>query len=220
VTYKAIIFDLDDTLLKTSVVKWAHHKAVAKQFYNIDLGDDVLAKYWGMPFEPMMALFYQNSDTPENMLKANLSLEDQFPKQVQQDGAATINALLRMGVEVGVVTSILGHLAQKDLKRLDFPVEKFFILQGADDAPAHKPNPAVFDVALKLLKNKDILTSEVVYVGDALMDYYAAHRAGIGFIGITTGSITKEQFEAEGAQVVSSLAMLLKVIQRTNEPKL
>ncbi|GCE30103.1 hypothetical protein KDA_55870 [Dictyobacter alpinus] len=68
--YKAVLFDLDDTLLKTATIKWAHHKAVAKQFYNIDLTDEVLAKHWGMPFEPMIAILYQRADTPENMLKA------------------------------------------------------------------------------------------------------------------------------------------------------
>lgn len=216
--YKAVLFDLDDTLLKTSVAKWAHHKAVAKQFYDIELTDEVLAKHWGMPFEPMMAIFYQNADTPENMLKANLSLEDQFPKELQEDSLNMIDALLKASVEVGVVTSILGHLAKKDLLRLGFPADKFFILQGADDEPAHKPDPKVFDKALKLLKAKGIAPKEVVYVGDALMDYYAARDAGIGFMGVTTGFVMQEQFEAEGAQAVSSLTDLFKAVQKKTVP--
>jgi phosphoglycolate phosphatase-like HAD superfamily hydrolase len=211
--YKAVIFDLDDTLLKTAVVKWAHHKAVAKQFYGIDLTDEVLAEHWGKPFEPMMAIFYQNADTPENMLKANLSLEGKYQKEVQKDGLNVVNALLAANVEVGVVTSILGHLARKDLSRLGFPVEKFFILQGADDAPAHKPDPTVFDAAFELLKGRGIASNEIVYVGDALMDYYASRDAGIDFIGVTTGSISQEQFKTEGAKTISSLGELLRIIK-------
>ncbi len=208
--YKAILFDLDDTLVQTSTVKWAHHKAVAKRFYNIDLTDEVLAKHWGMPFEPMMAIFYQNADTPENMLKANLSLEDEFPKTLQDDAIATVNALIDSGAQVGVITSINGHLARKDMERLGFPVEKFFMIQGADETTAHKPDPRVFDKALQILAEKKITAAETLYVGDALMDYYAARDAGLDFYGVTTGLVTQQQFEEEGAQSALSLAKLLE----------
>lgn len=210
--YRAVVFDLDDTLLRTSVVKWAHHKAVAKQFYGIDLTDAVLAQHWGMPFEPMIALFYQNADTPEAMLRANLSLDDRFPKEVQHDGLDAVAALLGAGIEVGVVTSILGRLAEKDLRRLGFPVDDFFIVQGADDAPAHKPDPRVFDAALELLTGKGILPSETVYVGDALMDHHAARDAGMAFLGVTTGFVTAEDFEADGAAAVPSLTDVVKSV--------
>jgi hypothetical protein len=36
---KAVVFDLDDTLLLTREVKWAHHRAVAKLSYGIDPND-------------------------------------------------------------------------------------------------------------------------------------------------------------------------------------
>jgi phosphoglycolate phosphatase-like HAD superfamily hydrolase len=128
--YRAVLFDLDDTLLKTSTIKWAHHKAVAKRFYNIDLTDE------------------------------------------------------------------------------------FFLLQGSDDEPAHKPDPRVFDRALELLKSKNISRTQVMYVGDALMDYYAARDAGIGFMGIATGFVSQEQFGTEDAEAVRSLAALLNALQR------
>ncbi|MDN5275340.1 MAG: hypothetical protein JWP06_1241 [Candidatus Saccharibacteria bacterium] len=210
---KAVIFDLDDTLLKTSAVKWAHHKAVAKQYYDIDLTDEVLARYWGMPFEPMMAIFYQNADTPENMLKANLSLEAKYPKELQEHALSTVKSLLGANIEVGIVTSILGHLAEKDLRRLGFPVERFFILQGADNAPAHKPDPRVFDGALEMLKGNGTALNEIVYVGDALMDYYAARDAGIDFVGITSGSVSEDSFKMEGAKVIISLVDLLNLLK-------
>lgn len=210
--YKAVLFDLDDTLVKTSAIKWAHHKAVAKQFYNIDLTDEVLAQHWGMPFEPMMAIFYQNSDTPENMLKANLSLDAQFPKELQEDALDLVHALRARNLEIGVVTSILGHLAKKDLLRFGFPAQEFFILQGADDAPFHKPDPRVFDRALELLDEKKIRPHEAIYAGDALMDFYAARGAGLSFLGVTTGFVTQQQFQAEGAQSVSSIGQLLNFI--------
>lgn len=207
--YKAVIFDLDDTLVQTAGVKWAHHKAVAKQFYDIDLTDEVLAEHWGKPFEQMMAILYQHADTPENMLKANLSLEHEFRKTLQPDTLPTIEALLARGIDVGVITSTLNSFAMNDLTRLGFPVDKFFAIHGADDVAAHKPDPKVFEKALGMLGKKGITHQQIVYVGDALMDYYAARDAGLGFVGVTTGFVTKEQFEAEGANVVPSLGQLL-----------
>lgn len=207
--YHAVLFDLDDTLVITSSVKWAHHKAVAKQFYGIELTDEVIARHWGMPLEPMMAIFYQNSDTPENMMKANLSLEDQFQKQVLVGADEVVRDLLANGIEVGVITSTIHHLAERDLKRNNFPVDQFFLLQGSDDEPAHKPDPRVFDTALTLLATKGIKPEQTLYVGDALMDYYAARDAGMGFMGVTTGLVTQEQFEAEGASTVTALSGIL-----------
>lgn len=207
--YKAVLFDLDDTLVVTSSIKWAHHKAVAKQFYGIDLTDEVLAKHWGMPLAPMMAIFYQNSDTPENMMKANLSLEDQFQKQVLVGADEVVCSLLDHDIKVGVITSTVHHLAQRDLARNGFPVDQFFLVQGSDDVLVHKPDPRVFDPALKLLEAKDIKPNETLYVGDALMDYYAARDAGVGFMGVVTGLVSREQFEAEGAPTVAALSGLI-----------
>jgi phosphoglycolate phosphatase len=178
------------------------------------LTDEVLAEHWGKPFELMMAILYRNSDTPENMLKANLSLEDQFLKELQDDALFVVSSLLAAGVEVGVITSLTGNLAKADLLRLGFPIDEFFLLQGSDDEPAHKPDPRVFDRALELLKSKNISRTQVMYVGDALMDYYAARDAGIGFMGIATGFVSQEQFGTEDAEAVRSLAALLNALQR------
>ncbi len=158
----------------------------------------------------MMAIFYQNADTPENMLKANLSLEDEFPKEVQDEAIATVKALIDAHVEVGVITSINSRLARKDLQRLGFPIEQFFIIQGADESTAHKPDPRVFDKALQMLAKKKISAAETLYVGDALMDYYAARDAGLEFFGATTGFVTQQQFEEKGARSAFSLVKLLE----------
>jgi phosphoglycolate phosphatase-like HAD superfamily hydrolase len=87
------------------------------------------------------------------------------------------------------------------------------LLQGTDDEPTHKPDPKVFEKALGILAAKKIGKDETVYVGDALMDYYAARDAGIGFIGVSTGLVSKEQLEHEGAVVLPSLAGLLPMMK-------
>lgn len=211
-TYKAILFDLDDTLVKTASIKWAHHKAVAREFYNIELTNEVLGEHWGKPFNQMIGFLYQNADTVENMIAANRSIEDRFLKERLEGALETIHFLIESRIPVGVLTSTMREFCVRDLARNEFPVDDFFLIQGADCSPAHKPDPRVFDSAKSTLKEKGI-TDGIVYVGDALIDFYAARDAGLEFIGVTTGLTTKEKFKEAGVthclESVSQLSFII-----------
>lgn len=211
---KAAIFDLDDTLVKTHKVKWAHHKAVAKQFYNIDLTDEVLREHWGKPFNEMIGYYYQHSDTLENMRKANQQLEMKFLKELHGDAPGVILDLLDRSIEVGVLSSSSKTHVEFDLKRLGFPIEKLSFIYGSEDTPSHKPDPQVFTPALIFLEKKEIKKKNVVYIGDALIDYYAARDAGIQFIGITSGLVSRKEFQDKNVpNIVDVIAKVKEIIE-------
>src|SRR5215467_2686506 len=111
---RAVIFDLDDTLLKTAKIKWAHHKAVAA-LYGVELTDEVLSRYWGMPFDVMIGHLYNHADTVENMRAANRAMEAQFPKEIQEDVLEVLGKLALHRIVTGVVTSHTTEYALKDL---------------------------------------------------------------------------------------------------------
>jgi phosphoglycolate phosphatase-like HAD superfamily hydrolase len=204
---QAVIFDLDDTLLKTAQIKWAHHKAVAAH-YGVDLTDEDLARYWGMPFEVMIGHLYHHADTTENMLAANRALEAQFPKAIQEDTLNVLGTLARHGLVTGVVTSLTTDYARKDLALAGVPSEAFLFVQGADVTAYHKPDGRVFEPALAHLGAMAIRRSQVLYVGDALMDYQAATSASLQFVGVATGLVTLEQFKEAGAPALGRLGEL------------
>jgi phosphoglycolate phosphatase-like HAD superfamily hydrolase len=208
---QAVIFDLDDTLLKTARIKWAHHKAVAAQ-YGVELTDETLARYWGMPFDQMIGYLYNHADTVDNMRAANRALESQFPKEIHDDTIEVLGALALHGIVAGVVTSTNTEFAITDLKRLQVPAEAFLFVQGAEATPYHKPDGRVFDPALERLAELGIRRSEVLYVGDALMDHEAAVQAGIQFVGVTTGFVSIEQFQEVGVPVIARLGELAAYI--------
>ena len=57
-------------------------------------------------------------------------------------------------------------------------------------------------------------TSEVVYVGDALIDGTAATRAGVEFWGVTTGETNEEGLLKAGASiVVNHISKLIPIVQ-------
>ena len=204
---RAALLDLDDTLLKTAEIKWAHHKAVAAQ-YGITLTDETLARYWGMPFDHMIGYLYNHADTVENMRAANRALEARFPKEIQSDTIAVLGKLAMHGIVAGIVTSTNTAFAEADLRRLHVPEDAFLFVQGAEATPYHKPDGRVFDPALARLSELGIRGSEILYVGDAAMDHEAAVNAGIQFLGVATGFVSREQFQERGAQAINRLGEL------------
>lgn len=199
---RAVIFDMDDTLLLTREVKWNHHRHVARTSYGIELDDETLRTHWGKPFDEMIGHYYRHSATPDEMRAANASSAAQFPKQPVPGAVELVTRLLDEGAQVGVVTSTRTQMALADLTRCGFPVERLFLVQGADQSPVHKPDPAVFDNARALLA--DLGVADVTYVGDALMDEQAATAAGLAFVAITTGLFGAEEFPS-GTRTVATI---------------
>lgn len=190
----AILFDMDDTLLLTREVKWAHHRHTALEHYGITLADEALHRHWGEPFDQMIGNLYQHSDSVEAMRAANQSSAHLFPKQPVPGATEVVAELVRAGHPVGVVTSTNTSMALADLERCGFDVAGLVAVQGADKTPFHKPDPRVFDELLDRLAQLGV--ERVTYVGDALMDAQAAAGAGMGFVAITTGLFDEQRFRA------------------------
>ncbi len=210
---KAVIFDFDDTLVETRAIKFEHHKAVAKKFYNIDLTEETFLKHYGQPFNTIIKAFYQDADTLENMIQANVSTREQFLKKLYPGSLDTVNTILDRGIKVGVLSATNTNFILDDFERFSFPINRFSMIQGPDETPVHKPDPAVFLPLLEKLGKEGIKKEETVYVGDSLLDLQAAHGAGIDFIAVTTGLYSEEDFKKNGAKiVVGEISEILKHI--------
>ncbi|AOZ73025.1 hypothetical protein BK816_06765 [Boudabousia tangfeifanii] len=193
---RLVLFDMDDTLVVTRAVKWQQHQFVAKEEYGLDLSEETLAQHWGQPFGPMLSALYQQA-APEAELIANYrKYHDLYPKLEQPGAVAGVKALLAAGYQVGVLTSMINEVAAADLARMGFPIDDFAMLLGADNTEFHKPDPRVFAPIADYASQQGWDLSEVVYVGDALIDEVAASGAGLGFIGVTTGMAQAEDFPA------------------------
>lgn len=210
---KAVLFDLDDTLVKTWVVKWQQHKFVAKKYYGIDLTDQELTEHWGKPISRLLQDLYRNFGEPQTRIDNYMRHADEFPKIVHDDTEATLEALKKAGIKMGVVTSTFKQSVTDVFKSHGLSADYFVHIQGAEESDYHKPDPRVFDPALSKLAEHGI-TDGIVYVGDAIMDYEAAKAAGLHFVGVTTGMVNAAEFKAVGAlQVISRLSELPAVLQ-------
>ena len=200
--YTAVIFDFDDTLVKSYVIKWAHHIESGKRFYGMKLTDADIKKHWGKPFTQMVKDIYGDIDTTEQLIKNIRSIESEFYKEAQEDAPQIVTRFLDAGIRIGVVSAADGAFVRKDLARLGFPVEQFMAVQGCEDTTTHKPDPAVFLPMFEILKAQGIDTKDIVYVGDSVDDVRAAHGAGIACVAIATGMYDKEALIHAGAKIV------------------
>lgn len=207
--FKAIIFDFDETLVEAMGVKWKQHQEAAKQFYNHELTEETIRAYWGMPFEPMIQLFYDNKDTVENMKNKYHSLDEQYPKYPFDDTIQVLTYLQSHSYWTGVITSMTKESVIKDMKKDGLPYEKFNLIQGSTDSAFHKPDPRVFNDVINTLKKIPITQKEILYVGDDIRDMQAAQGAGLHFFAIPNGLTSKTEFIKRGAKCISSLSELI-----------
>lgn len=208
----AVIFDHDGTLVDSFGVKCEHHIAVAWQCYGIKLTIEKIREHWGLPFDTLISILYENSDSIENMRAANASLAHRYHKPEIHGAKETIKGLLGQGRSVGVVTATIRSHIISDLTRLDFPIDEISFIQAADDTEFHKPNPLVFDPSISYFSQRGIIKNQILYIGDDLTDYFAARDAGIHFLGVPTGFYSRNDFLYAGAQSIPSIRDLLKII--------
>lgn len=206
---RVILFDLDDTLLRSRMIKWQQYKSVACRQYGIALTEEELTRQWGKPFDEMISALYRRSAPLEEMRAATLALEPQYPKTPIDGAVRTVERLLDLGFGAGVVTATNTSHANFDLERTGFPVERLLFVHGADLTLAHKPDPEVFRLALDRLADDGITAADMTYVGDSLTDAEAARRAGLRFVGVTTGLVGRDEFTRVGARSVPTLSHLL-----------
>ncbi len=75
-----------------------------------------------------------------------------------------------------------------------------------DELEAFKPNP---EMILKTLEKFDLDITEIVYVGDMVIDLETASNAGVRSIAITTGSNSREELVAgDPFAIIDSLDQL------------
>lgn len=194
---RGVIFDIDDTLVQTIRCKWFALKATAKKYYNLEVTDEHIKRFWGAPFSIMLSGVFSDIDKVETIKKHYIETSKQFP-MVAQPGAFEAVNKLKKDYRITAVTSSSRSVILKDLKDSGFDLKDFFFIQTAEDTPYHKPDPRVFRPVLTKLQKLHILPSNTVYIGDSLRDFEAAYKAGLKFVAVTSGLTSKEEFGEAG----------------------
>lgn len=215
---KALVFDMDGTIT---------HLTLPLEAMRRDTKEYYISK--GVPhtlFEPADGISSSTDKARNYFLNNGYDLEDWAAMELEVDSilsqhegfAAAAATLIEGSIEVvqqlrdaGFKLAILTNNGRPALDKImrKIPLqENFDLIQTRHESPKPKPFP---DGLLKIASELDVGQSEVVYVGDAIIDGTAAKRAGIEFWGVSTGETHADVLLEVGAsKVFSSLDGILE----------
>ena len=179
---KAVLFDLDGTLVDNELYERENIKALVKMASkNTSLNEKEIwqkvreyRKYEGTPLWYDWRYFTKFIGAPEDSWR-QVHLENLKHLKLLPGVIETLEKLKSMSVSLGIVTDAIRDVALLKIKHLK--IKKFFkVIVTQDDVGTVKPDPYPILYALKLL---DMSPNEAIYVGNTLNDVLAALAAGV-----------------------------------------
>lgn len=189
---KAVIFDFDDTLMKTSDLYYKKTKA-ALIAHDISVPPRKLYnKHFGKPALKMFKCIFPNEDA-EKIMKLAFGYNFNTNGRTLDGVIELFKFLKKKRVKIGLLTNGDRENLKDKLKFMKIG-QYFEYIHSMEDSVYHKPHPKVFN---KILAKFNIYPEEAFYVGDLIVDAQAARRAGLNFIATLTGLHSKNKFKQE-----------------------
>lgn len=209
--YKAIIFDLDGTLINSL----PYHLMAFKDLLlerGLRLSESKVKSLFGKPSTEIFAELKKHYHFKERIEDLREERRDHYfkfigTKNIVFPGIVETLKKLRLNYKLGLATGssyvTYSHSTNKNFQSL------FDFTSTVNDVKHGKPNPEqLFLVAKKLKVNPE----ECVVVGDSVYDGIAAKKAGMGFIGVTTGYISAKILKKYNSVIVLKSVRDLKKI--------
>ncbi|MCD6538535.1 HAD-IA family hydrolase [Candidatus Bathyarchaeota archaeon] len=196
---KAVIFDLDGTLINSAIPFKKMKRLIIKYLEDAGvthglLNDEML----NSEITSIAAENLKVRGFPERYIKRVLSGVSDLMNRVEiesLDAASLIDgvpevlrSLKERGFRIGLLTRSCREYAEKILRRFNIR-EYFDAILARDDVEYPKPNPAH---ALELLKLLNVSARDTVFIGDHLSDLECAVKSGMKFILFRRGSRTED----------------------------
>jgi HAD superfamily hydrolase (TIGR01509 family) len=175
---KAVLFDLDGTLLDSFPAHYQTFEAVLNHF-GIKISETLFLE----TYSPNWYHTYELLGLPRDLWPEAdaLWLEEAARHQPTLfAGVYEMLAQLKTQFPLGLVTSGTKSRVMRDMARCEL-AEFFTVIVTGDDIKLPKPDPDGLLLALQTLK---VNPNQSVYIGDAAADYEMARAAGAAFIGV------------------------------------
>ncbi len=202
--YKAVILDLDGTLLDTlKDLADSVNFALGKMGYPLRTNDEI-RRFIGNGVVKLVDRAVPQGTSEENSAKC-LGIFRAHYLQNMRNSTQAYDGIIKMldefkvqGVKTAVVSNKL-HEAVVELCE-DFFKDKIDVALGVSSEDERKPKPANVFKAMQILEVKQ---SEAVYVGDSEVDVQTAHNAELKCIGVTWGFREEDELLARRAEFVA-----------------
>lgn len=218
-TIKAVIFDLDGTLVEFKLDYKTERAEVIQLLIKKGIPASVLSTNEGMfAVLKRVETYMNNAGKQEKELRqikeTVLSMADQYELQAayKTELVPGIREALRtlrdMKLKIALFTIDGEKATSYMLSR--FRIGRFFdAIITRDSVSAIKPDPAHLRAALKTLNVKP---NEAIVVGDSTLDMRSASKLGLLAVGVITGISTSEELMDTGANYLASSAAEIPVL--------
>lgn len=206
---KAVIFDLDDTLLYTVRNGFRKCCVVAQQLQLKPLCEDQFREVYGLhAFHDCVKIWYPSLSEPSLFQILYDQLRDCFPDIPIGNFRTIVERGKAAGLLMGIVTNSPAEKTLRKLRALNMSADLLDGVWHAGNLPALKPDPRALFPVCAVWK---VACEEVLYVGDSLTDFLAAQRAGMTFCAVLTGNTTQAAFleHLSADQIMSCIDDLL-----------
>lgn len=201
--YKAVIFDLDGTLLNTITDLYNSVNHALRTFGFPERTIDEVRRFIGNGVKKLM----ERSTPVGTDEETNAECLDVFREHYllhMADNTAPyegVNELIEKLRENGIKTAVVSnklHPAVVGLCKDYFPGIECAI--GVSVEEERKPNPVN---VLKVLDTFSLKSDECIYVGDSEVDVQTAHNASLKCIGVTWGFRDEDELIENGADFIA-----------------
>ena len=208
--YKAIIYDIDGTILNTlNMNMYPLIQIIKEELNEVWTFTDVL-KYAAYPGMKVME---------ELGIKDPNTTYQRWVKYVNEykDGASLYEGVDMVIYEFNKAGYIQAVVSAKTRAQYEIDMvakgynQHFDVVILAEDTIKHKPHP---EPLLECIKRLHLEKEDVIYIGDARSDYLASKNAGIDFGYAKWGNVKKEEIH-ESTHTFEQPANLLKLINIT-----
>jgi HAD superfamily hydrolase (TIGR01549 family) len=210
--YKAIIFDLDGTLINSLPYHILAFKDLLLE-HNIRIDEEHLKKLVGLSTKNILEILRKKYHFKENI--ADLREERRYHyfkfigrRDITFKGVQKLLENLRLNYRLAIATGssrvTLTHSTDTNFQRM------FDEIVTINDVKKGKPSP---DQLLKISKKFKLKSSECLVLGDSIYDCIAAKRARMDCFAVLTGYTSRSELEKNGAKkILKNVTELTKIL--------
>jgi len=207
----AVIFDLDGTLIRSSIDFVKMKNRIIAHFRSLGVDSEDFSSS-----RPTFEIVQKGIERLKKKSSEEIVSEvrrqiDQIMTDVEMEHVDSVSAiagvsetvklLKEKGIKIGILTRSCREYALRSLQTTGLSKLVDFVA-ARDDVDRPKPDP---DQVIMLAQKLNVKLEETLMVGDHPIDALCAKNSNIRFVGVLTGSSEADAFKKIGCDVIGSV---------------
>jgi pyrophosphatase PpaX len=209
---KAVLFDLDGTLLDTNDLIYDSFCTAFKEVLDRELPKEEITLLYGKPLKSSLSVYTDDEEALDRLVKAYRGYNVKYHDDMCKPFEGVEELLMKLkdkGIKLGIVTSKRKELARKGLE-LGELIDYMDVIITPEDTIKHKPEA---EPVLKACEMLSISPKEAIMVGDSPYDLLSGKSAGCYTCGVEYTALQLEELmNVEPSYMIKNPLDILELI--------